>query len=57
MRGKVAIFDFERAELVAYADTESVSYQKNLDFSADGNVMATTSESSRDKILLFRLAK
>jgi hypothetical protein len=57
MRGKVGIFDFERAELVAYADTESVSYQKNLDFSADGNVMATTSESSRDKILLFRLTK
>ena len=57
MRGKVAIFDFERAELVAYADTESVSYQKNLDFSADGNVMATTSESARGKILLYRLAK
>jgi hypothetical protein len=43
--------------LVAYADTESVSYQKNLDFSADGNVMATTSESARGKILLYRLAK
>lgn len=56
MRGKVAVYDFERAELIAYADAESVSYQKNLDFSADGTLLAATSESASDSIQVFRLA-
>jgi hypothetical protein len=56
MRAKVALYDFDRAELIAYADAESVSYQKNLDFSSDGTLLAATSDSSRDSIKIFRLA-
>ncbi len=55
MRGKVAIVDFDQAELIAYADAESVFYQKNLDFSSDGELLAATSDSARDSIKLFRL--
>lgn len=56
MRGKVALYDFDRAELIAYADAESVSYQKNLDFSSDGTLLAATSDSARASIQVFRLA-
>lgn len=56
MRAKVALFDFDQAELIAYADAESVSYQKNLDFSADGKLLVATSDSARASIKLFRLA-
>lgn len=56
MRGKVAIYDFDRAELIAYADAQSVFYQKNLDFSSNGQFLVTTSDSARDSIKLFRLA-
>lgn len=56
MRAKVALYDFDRAELIAYADAESVSYQKNLDFSSDGTLLAATSDSARDSIKVFRLA-
>ena len=54
-RGKVALFDFEQAELIAYADAESVFYQTNLGFSSDGKLLAATSDSARDSIQLFRL--
>ena len=56
MRAKVALFDFDRAELIAYADAESVSYQKNLDFSSDGSLLAAASDSARDSIKLYHLA-
>jgi WD40 repeat protein len=56
MRGKVALFDFDQAELIAYADAESVSYQKNLAFSSDGKFLVATSDSARGSIKLFRLA-
>lgn len=56
MLGKVALFDFDQAELIAYADAESVSYQKNLDFSSDGQLLAATSDNARGSIKLFRLA-
>lgn len=55
MRAKVALFDFDEAKLIAYADAESVFYQKNLDFSSDGKLLAATSDSARDSIKLFRL--
>jgi WD40 repeat protein len=55
MRGKIAFYDFDRGELIAYADAESVFYQKNLDFSSDGSVLVATSDSARDSIQLFRL--
>lgn len=54
-RGKVALFDFEQAELIAYADAESVFYQTNIEFSSDGKLLAATSDSARDSIQLFRL--
>ncbi len=56
MRAKVALYDFDRAELIAYADAESVSYQTNLDFSSDGTLLAATSDSARASIQVFRLA-
>jgi hypothetical protein len=56
MRAKVAIFDFEKAELIAYADAESLSYQKNLDFSSEGSQLAVTSDNAGDSIKIFRLA-
>lgn len=55
MRGKVALFDFDRAELIAYADAESVFYQKNIAFSSDGRSLAATSDSARDTIKIFRI--
>jgi hypothetical protein len=55
MRGKVALFDFDRAELIAYADAESVFYQKNIEFSSDGRSLAATSDSARDTIKIFRI--
>lgn len=57
MRGKVALFDFDRAELIAYADAESVFYQTNLEFSSDGRSLAATSDSARDTIKLFRIGQ
>jgi WD40 repeat protein len=57
MRGKVALFDFDRAELIAYADAESVFYQTNLEFSSDGRSLAATSDSARDTIKIFRIGQ
>ena len=57
MRGKVAIFDFDRAELIAYADAESVFYQTNLEFSSDGRSLAATSDSARDTIKIFHIGQ
>lgn len=56
MRAKVAIYDFDQAELIAYADAESFSYQKNITFSSDGKLLVATSDSAKDSIKLFRLA-
>lgn len=56
MRAKVALFDFDQAKLIAYADAESVFYQKNLDFSSDGKLLAATSATARDSIKIFRIA-
>ncbi|MGN6544975.1 MAG: hypothetical protein ACTHK7_07990, partial [Aureliella sp.] len=55
MRGKVAIFDFEKAELIAYADAESISYQSKIAFSSDGKHLATSSDSSRSPIIIFQM--
>ena len=57
MRGKVALFDFDRAELIAYADAESVFYQTNLEFSSDGRSLAATSDSARDTIKIFHIGQ
>lgn len=56
MRAKVGIYDFDKGELIAYADPESIFYQKTIDFSADGNFLATTSETAQDAIRVFRLS-
>lgn len=54
MRGKVAIYDFDNGELIAYIDADSVQYQTNITMSDDGKLLATCSESARDSIKVFQ---
>ena len=56
MRVNVALFDFDQAKLIAYADAESVFYPKNLGFFSDGKLLAATSATARDSIKIFRIA-
>jgi len=56
MRAKVGIYDFDQGELIAYADPESIFYQNHIEFSADGNFLATNSETAQDAIKVFRLS-
>jgi hypothetical protein len=41
---------------VAVGMRAKISYQKSLDFSSDGRLLATASDSARDSIKIFRLA-
>lgn len=57
MRGKVAIYDIEKEELIALVDTESVSYQNGLAFSTDGKLLATISQTSMDPIKIIEFGE
>lgn len=56
MRGKEGIFDFEKSELIAYANAESIQYQSSIQFSEDGNFLAATSNLAQQPIKIFQLA-
>lgn len=55
MREKVALYDFEAAEVLAYLETGSVFYQTNLATSRDGKFVATSSNSAQDPIRIFEV--
>ncbi len=54
-RGKVAIIDCEKADVIAYANTETIFQQSNLAISSDGKLLATCSDSARDPIKIFEI--
>ena len=55
MRGKVGLFDFEKGQIIAYAETGSIFHQNVSTFSADGKFLATCSATSQDPIKIFKV--
>ncbi|XZE19723.1 DUF4190 domain-containing protein [Pirellulaceae bacterium SH449] len=55
MRAKVAVYDFETAEVIAYLDPGSIFYQTNIAFRSDGQFLATSSNTAQDAIRIFEL--
>ena len=57
MRGKIALLDFDKGEIIAYADPDANTYQDSLAFSNDGQYLAACSENAQAPIKIFQLGQ
>ena len=55
MRGKVGIADFDKAQWIAFATSDSIQYMSNIRFSSDGRFLIAGAQTAQESTRIYQL--